>query len=123
MSISQKTRSLNASINPNNSNTNTWFEWNNSKFWINNWQSETIGNRNTSINISTYLSNLLSNTTYYYNVVASNSYGTSCGNMSSFTTSFITSQFQSGSVPIVDNKFNNINLSKFSNIKRFNKSE
>ena len=63
--------------------------------------SQTIGSGNTSINISTYLSNLLSNTTYYYRVVASNSYGTSYGNISSFTTSFITSQFQSGSVPIV----------------------
>ena len=100
-SINQNNATLNASINPNNSNTNTWFEYGTTQNFGSIIGSQTIGSGNTSINISTYLSNLLSNTTYYYRVVASNSYGTSYGNISSFTTSFITSQFQSGSVPIV----------------------
>ena len=100
-SINQNNATLNASINPNNSNTNTWFEYGTTQNFGSIIGSQTIGSGNTSINISTYLSGLLSNTTYYYRVVASNSYGTSYGNISSFTTSFITSQFQSGSVPIV----------------------
>ncbi len=96
-SIAQNNATFNASINPNGNNTTAWFEYGTTQSLGSTIGSQTIGSGNTSINISTYLSGLLSNTTYYYRIAASNQYGTSYGSILNFTTS----QSQSGQIPIV----------------------
>ncbi len=77
---------LNGRINPNNSQTSYYFEYGtNSSFgYTTGFQS--AGSGNSLIFVSSYVSGLNPNTTYYYRLVAQNQYGTSYGGTYSFTT-------------------------------------
>ena len=83
--IGQNYATLNSSVNPNNSNTNIWFEYGTTQSLGNTIGNQSIGNGSSIIYPTAYLSGLTSNTTYYYRVVAQNSYGTSYGSILSFT--------------------------------------
>ncbi|MCR4284195.1 MAG: DUF11 domain-containing protein [Parcubacteria group bacterium] len=87
--ISTSSATLNATVNPNGSNTNVWFEYGASPGSLSNMSSsQSIGGGTSSLNVSAGVSGLSSNTTYYFRAVAQNSAGTSYGNVLSFTTSF-----------------------------------
>lgn len=82
--VANNNATLNASVNPNNSYTNLWFEYGatQSLGYTSGYQG--VGNGNWNINATAYISNLSSNAVYYYRAVASNSYGTSYGTILSF---------------------------------------
>ncbi len=86
-SITPNSATLSGSVNPNNFNTNVWFLYG-TNYALNygqvGYQSAGSGNYNT--NITSYLSNLQPNTTYYFQLVAQNSYGTTYGSVVSFNT-------------------------------------
>ena len=102
-SISQNSATLNSSVNPNNSNTNTWFEYGTTQSLGYTVGYQSVGSGNSSTNISYNLSGLQSSTTYYYRLVASNSYGTSYGSIMNFYTTG-SGLFQTGSAPLVVTK-------------------
>ena len=85
-SVSQNSATLNGSVNPNNSATTIWFEWGTSQSLGNTTGNQLVGSPNYTTSVYGSLSNLAQNTTYYYRVVAQNSYGTTYGNILSFTT-------------------------------------
>lgn len=96
-SIYQNSATLNANVNPNNSNTNLWFEYGTTQNFGYSSVSQSVGSGNFSVSATGYVSGLLSNTNYYYRAIASNSYGTSYGSTYSFTTS---NQVIQGSAPV-----------------------
>ncbi|MFH1188923.1 MAG: fibronectin type III domain-containing protein [bacterium] len=84
--ISETSATLNGSVTPRNSYTDTWFEYGTtmSLGWTTVTQS--VGSSNYSQLVQKNVSNLSVNMTYYYRVVARNSYGTTYGNIASFAT-------------------------------------
>jgi len=104
--IGQNYATLNGNVNPNSANTTAWFEYGTSQSLGSQTSAQSIGGGNSSINVSTYLSGLQSNTTYYFRAVAQNSNGTSHGSIMSFTSG----SGQQGSAPsVVTNTAYNIN--------------
>lgn len=97
--ITQTSAVLNATVNPNNSPATAWFEYGTTPSLGNQAGSQSVGSSSSNINFSSSLSNLQANTTYYFRVVAQNSYGTVMGSILSFTTSFQQTGQQSGSTP------------------------
>jgi len=77
---------LNATVNPNGSETIVYFEWGTTTSYGNITPSGSIGNGVTADSISDYLTDLLPGTTYHYKAVAVNEGGTSFGDDMSFTT-------------------------------------
>jgi len=100
-SIGQNSATLNGSVNPNNSNTTAWFEYGTTQSLGTTVGNQSIGSANSNQNITAYLSNLSQNTTYYFRVVAQNSFGTTYGTIMNFTSSYQQQQ-QIGSAPIVN---------------------
>lgn len=99
-SVTQSSATIQGVVNPNNSHTNTWFEYGTTQSFGSTAGYQTVGTGNSATNISGYLSNLFSNTTYYYRAVAQNAYGTTYGNTLNFTTQ--SSNYGSnGSAPFV----------------------
>ncbi|MEK7566377.1 MAG: hypothetical protein AAB494_01745, partial [Patescibacteria group bacterium] len=88
-SITQNSATLSGSVNPNNNNTNVWFEYG-TNYALNYGQVgyQSVGSGNYNTNITSYLSNLQANTTYYFQLVAQNSYGTTYGSVVSFNTQY-----------------------------------
>jgi uncharacterized repeat protein (TIGR01451 family) len=84
--IYQNSAQLNGSVNPNNCQTSYWFEYGPGWSLGNTSGNQTAGSSNGSINISSYISGLNYNATYYFRAVAQNSAGTSYGSILSFTT-------------------------------------
>lgn len=84
--VSQNSALLNGFVNPNNSNTNAWFEWGQTTNFGNSVSSQSMGSGSSQLSYSYNLTGLQQNTTYYYRAVASNSFGTVYGTMYSFTT-------------------------------------
>ncbi|MEK7152101.1 MAG: hypothetical protein AAB773_01595 [Patescibacteria group bacterium] len=83
--ITQSSATLNGYVNPYNiSNTTRWFEWGTTQSLGN--KTNSISHGSTAMNVSDTISGLANNTTYYFRVVAQNSYGTTYGNILSFTT-------------------------------------
>ncbi|GEM_PF-1367775 len=101
-SIGQNYATLNGSVNPNNSNTTAWFEYGTSQSLGTTVGNQSIGSANSNQNITSYLSNLSQNTTYYFRAVAQNSFGTTHGAIMSFVTSYQQQPPQYGSAPIVN---------------------
>ena len=99
-SISQNNATVQGSVNPNNSNTNAWFEYGTTQSFGSTIGYQTVGANNYATNVSGYLSNLSPNTTYYYRVVAQNSYGTTYGSAMSFTTQSYGLGYNNGSAPL-----------------------
>lgn len=85
--IGQTSVDLQGTVNPNNSSTNTWFEWGTDSSLGNTTSSTDIGSDSSDVGVSKFLSGLSSNTTYYYRIAAQNNYGTAYGATFSFTTS------------------------------------
>lgn len=87
--ISTNSANLNATVNPNGANTSAWFEYGTSPSSLSLTSStQSIGGGTSNLNVSTGVSGLASNTTYYFRSVAQNSAGTSYGSVISFTTSY-----------------------------------
>ncbi len=86
-SVTSNSALLNATINPQNGNTNYWFEYGTSTYLGNSTSSQYLGNGNYAVNASNNLYGLQPNTTYYYKAVAVNNYGSQIsGSIVSFTT-------------------------------------
>jgi uncharacterized repeat protein (TIGR01451 family) len=77
---------LNGSVNPNNASTNVYFEYGLTQFLGQTTGAQTLGAANFTQNVSAYIGNLQPNTTYYFRVVAQNSFGTSPGAILNFYT-------------------------------------
>ena len=76
-----------AEVNPNGSATNAFFEWGaDPNNLLNRTGTVSIGSGNSFINLSSFLSGLNSNTTYYCRAVADNSAGRSISGVESFRT-------------------------------------
>lgn len=69
----------------NNSNVTYYFKYGTSQYSLYN-QTPTQSITTTSGNVSAYLTGLQANTTYYFQLIATNTYGTSYGNTLSFVT-------------------------------------
>ncbi|HEY4475197.1 MAG TPA: hypothetical protein VJB92_00510 [Candidatus Paceibacterota bacterium] len=95
-SIGQTFATLNALVNPNNSNTITWFEWGTNFSLGATTGFQSIGSGSFNQGVASTLTNLVQNTTYYFRTVAQNSFGTSYGSILSFTTN---GGFQFGGAP------------------------
>ncbi|MFA5386196.1 MAG: hypothetical protein WC297_00750 [Candidatus Paceibacterota bacterium] len=85
-SIYQNSAYLSGNVDPNNSNTDFWFEYGTNSSLGSTVNFQSIGSGDSSINESYYLSGLQSNTTYYYRAVARNQYGTNYGSILNFYT-------------------------------------
>ncbi len=97
--VIQNGATLNGNVNSNSSNTTVWFEYGNSYSLGSTSGYQTVGSANYSSNISAYLFGLSPNTIYYFRAVAQNAYGTSYGNILSFTTN---NNIQTGGLPSVN---------------------
>jgi len=96
---------LNASVNPNGSNTTVWFEYGTSQSLGYVIGSQTIGSGNSTQSIASYISGLSSNTTYYYRIVAQNSYGTVYGSTLNSVTQSSGSSSSNGWVPTITTNY------------------
>ncbi len=104
-SVSDQNVRLNGTVNPNGGSTSVWFEWG---------QDSSLGNRTSTQTISgtydqdvsEYISGLIPNRSYYFRVVASNSYGTDYGStMSFYTNSSNNNNNNYGYAPIARNAY------------------
>lgn len=95
--VSQTSVTLNGSVNPNSSSTAYFFEWGTSTNLGNTTLSQNAGAGNSMFSVSTPLTSLSSNSTYYFRINAQNQQGMSRGAILSFTTS---AGAQQGSVPL-----------------------
>ncbi|MEK7463206.1 MAG: hypothetical protein AAB621_02490 [Patescibacteria group bacterium] len=80
---------LNGNIIPNNAETSVWFEWSENPemtIGLNRNASQSAGSGDNEVYAAYSLGNLVLNKTYYFRVVAQNSYGTTKGNVNKFTT-------------------------------------
>ena len=84
--IGQTSATLNGEVNPNGSGTSYWFEWGTTGSLGNTTGHQSAGSGNSLNNASYNLFGLSDNTTYYFRIVAQNTYGTTSGSISSFTT-------------------------------------
>jgi alpha-tubulin suppressor-like RCC1 family protein len=79
-SVASNAAMLNATINPNGLTTTVYFEWGTDTSYGNCTPTRSIGSGAAILAVSSYISELNSNTTYHFRIVASNSAGTSNGN-------------------------------------------
>jgi len=87
--ISLNSANLNATVNSNGSDTSAWFEYGTSTGSLSNTSSsQNIGGGTANLNVSSSVSGLSPNTTYYFRAVAQNQAGTSYGSVLSFTTGY-----------------------------------
>ncbi len=88
--ITPGSASIRGEVNPNGNRTDAWFEWGTNP---NNLTARTgvvsVGSGSGSTNVSSFLSGLSANTTYYYRVAAESSAGTSFGAIENFRTNVI----------------------------------
>ncbi len=89
-SITQTSATISGIVNPNGYTTTAWFEYGTTQSLGSNTITQTINTGSASgsgnININAFVSGLQANTIYYYRIVAQNNYGTTNGNILSFTT-------------------------------------
>ncbi len=89
MLIKDNSALLNGSAVANNAQTSVWFEWSedpNMNIGVNRNPSQSIGAGSTEVYAAYSLVNLTVNKTYYFRLIAQNSYGTTKGNINKFTT-------------------------------------
>jgi hypothetical protein len=84
--VLQNSATLNGSVDPNLSATSYWFEYGTSQSLGNSTAYHSAGSGDYAINVSDQISSLSPNTTYYFRIVAQNSYGKNYGSILSFTT-------------------------------------
>lgn len=87
--VSSGSALLNGQVSPNGSFTDAWFEWGRSVSLGNFTTRQPMANGTNFINYSFALLGLQENTLYYFRAVARNQYGTSYGEILSFTTARI----------------------------------
>ncbi|TSC59631.1 MAG: hypothetical protein LiPW15_651 [Parcubacteria group bacterium LiPW_15] len=85
-SINQSAATLNGQINPNGFATSYWFEYGTASSLGQTTFTQSAGSGTSNISAVQNISGLNSNTTYYFRVTAQNQYGTSHGQILSFTT-------------------------------------
>ena len=95
------TVTFNGSVNPNNSNTNAWFEYGLTQSLGYTVGYQSVGSGSYTSTVVSNISNLAPNTVYYYRTVAQNSYGTAYGTIMSFTTNNGNGYNVSGNAPYV----------------------
>jgi len=83
--ISQNNATLNGYVNGNNNYTTRWFKYGTSPSSLN-LSTQTVNHGSGAGNISQSIYGLIPNTTYYFQAVAQNSYGTIYGNVLNFNT-------------------------------------
>ena len=88
--VNGNSATLNATVNPNNSETTVYFEWGLDTNYGNVTSVQSIGSGANDVSVSEDITSLSPNTTYHYRVVATNAYGTNYGADESFTTPPIT---------------------------------
>ncbi|HDH05385.1 MAG TPA: fibronectin type III domain-containing protein [Nitrospirae bacterium] len=81
---------LNATVNPNGSETTVYFEWGTDISYGNSTPTQSIGSGTEDVSVSADITGLTPNITYHYMVTASNTAGTANGADVSFTTPPIT---------------------------------
>lgn len=86
VSVSTNSAVINGTVNPNGNPTNFWFEFGTDQSLGQNTTTQSVGSGTAGELVTGNLSNLTNNRTYYYRVVAQNSYGRSVGDIRSFTT-------------------------------------
>jgi sugar lactone lactonase YvrE len=88
--VTSNAATLAGAVNPNGADTHAWFLWGTSSTLSGASQTATqdLGSASGNNAVSAALSGLTATTTYYYQVVAQNSVGTSSGAIFSFTTDF-----------------------------------
>lgn len=84
--VTQTSATMNGTVNPNGSTSDVWFEYGTTPSLGITTQAVNIGSGFNTISRFQNLANLSQNTTYYYRIVARNAFGTSHGNVVSFTT-------------------------------------
>lgn len=87
-SVTTSSASLSAAVNPNGADTHAWFVYGTSSTLSGASQtaSQDIGSGSAATNVTANLSGLSAGTTYYFQVAAQNSVGTSSGAIGTFTT-------------------------------------
>lgn len=107
--INQNSATLNGLINPNNSATTYWFEYGTNYSLGQSVGNQSIGSGSSAQNVSYTIYGLNQNTIYYYRVTAQNSYGTTQGQILSFTTNNggggCTYNCNGGAAPIVTTNY------------------
>ncbi|MFA7201528.1 MAG: fibronectin type III domain-containing protein [Candidatus Paceibacterota bacterium] len=107
--ISQNSALLNATVNPNGiTNTTAWFEYGTSAGLGSRTTAQQIGNGTNDAQTSYALTRLTPGTTYFYRVVAQNSYGTVYGYI-------LAVQTQSGGQTFTGNTITTVNTTSFTN--------
>ncbi len=86
--VNINTATLAGTVNPNGADTHTWFLWGTSSTLSGATQTpaQDLGSTAGSVQVSANITSLSGSTTYYYEVVAQNSLGTTNGVINSFTT-------------------------------------
>lgn len=78
---------INGDVDPNDEDTDAWFEWGTSRTNLNRRTSvQDVGNGDSDVRFSARLTGLTANTTYFYRAVAENDEGDDEGSIRSFTT-------------------------------------
>ena len=100
-SVAATTATLNASVNPNGSDTHVVFLWGTSSSLSSSTSttSQDIGSGSTASAITAPLTGLTASTTYYFQVMAQNGSGTTSGSIQSFTTTPPATFTLSGTAP------------------------
>ena len=88
--VNGNSATLNATVNPNNSETTVYFEWGLDITYGNTTSVQSIGSGTTDVSVTADLTGLSPVATYHYRVIATNDTGTSYGDDISFTTPPIT---------------------------------
>ncbi len=84
--ITANSATLNATVNPNGSETTVYFEWGIDTSYGNSTPAQSIGSGTDDVSITADITGLSPSTIYHYRVVATNAGGTSYGDDISFTT-------------------------------------
>ncbi|OGL47348.1 MAG: hypothetical protein A2W05_00950 [Candidatus Schekmanbacteria bacterium RBG_16_38_10] len=84
--INNSSATLNATVNPNGSETTVFFEWGTTISYDNTTTAQSIGKGVNDVTVTATLAGLSSGTTYHYRIVATNTNGISYGDDVSFIT-------------------------------------
>lgn len=104
--ISPRNVSLQATVNPNGSYTNVWFQIDASNPPLNSRGHQGVGSGTSSVSVQAGIINLKLDTTYYYRAIAQNSKGLIYGEIRSFRTQSDSSSSNTGGVTVNNSNSN-----------------